>query len=180
VRRYLRLLTLFGASEGDVPAHYRLGPVLRYSVRQLVMLTLVLPAAALGAAAWFVPFIVTREVAPRFRPELDQVATYKVGTAILAFPTWYAGVTSTLFLFGGARLALTGLLALPIVGLAAVGWGDRQAAVREDVRVFFRAWRRSETRDRLQEQRAYLVAEFDALTDAWRADRARWEPVREP
>ena len=175
VRRYLRLLTLFGASEGDVPAQFRLGPVVRYSVRQLLMLTLVLPVAALGAAAWFVPFIVTREVAPRFRPELDQVATYKVGTAILAFPIWYAGVVGTLLLFGGVRVALTSLFAFPIAGLAAVAWGDRQAMVREDVRVFFRARRRSEARDRLKEQRVHLVAEFDALTDAWRADRMRKE-----
>ena len=80
----------------------------------------------------------------------------------------------------GARATLVGLVALPVAGLAAVAWRDRQVAVREDVRVFLRAWRRSEARDRLKEQRAYLVAEFDALTEAWGADRAQRGAVGEP
>ena len=180
VRRYLRLLTLLGASEGDVPAQYRLGPVLRYSLRQLAMLVLVLPVAALGAAFWFTPLMVTRRVAPRFSQKLDQVATYKVGTAVLAFSGWYFGVIGVLFFLSGARATLVGLVALPVAGLAAVAWRDRQVAVREDVRDFLRAWRRSEARDRLKEQRAYLVAEFDALTEAWGADRAQRGAVGEP
>ena len=180
VRRYLRLLTLLGASEGDVPARYKLGPVLRYSFRQLAMLLLVLPVAAVGAGFWLTPLIVTRRVAPRFRQKLDQVATYKVGTAVLAFSGWYFGVIGALFLSGGTRVTLMAVVALPVAGLAAVAWRDRQVTVLEDVRVFLRAGRRSEARDRLKEQRRYLVAEFDALTEAWRADRAQRSAVGEP
>jgi glycerol-3-phosphate O-acyltransferase/dihydroxyacetone phosphate acyltransferase len=182
VRRYLRLLTLFGASEGDVPTRYRLGPVLRYSVRQLVTLALVLPIAVVGAVLWVVPLLLTRHIAPRFQPRLDQIATYKVGTALVAFPVWYAAVAGAALLAAGVRGALLSLVVTPVAGMATIAWKDRQAIVREDVRVFFRAVRRSEARDRLREQRADLVAEFDALTDAWQADRARrpgeHEPVR--
>ncbi|HET9949363.1 MAG TPA: lysophospholipid acyltransferase family protein, partial [Longimicrobiales bacterium] len=60
VRRYLRLLTLLGASEGDVPKRYPLPGVLAYSLRQLAMLVLVLPAAVVGIAVWCVPFLLTR------------------------------------------------------------------------------------------------------------------------
>lgn len=180
VRRYLRLLTLFGAREGDVPTRYRMGPVLRYVSTQLGMLVLVLPVAMLGIVAWLPPFVFTRVVAPRFRPALDQLATYKLGTALLAFPVWYAALLGGAFLVDGVGATLVSALALPVAGLAAVAWRDRQAAVREDVRVFLRARRRSEARDRLREQRAHLVAEFDALADEWRRARAPEELRREP
>jgi 1-acyl-sn-glycerol-3-phosphate acyltransferase len=172
VRRYLRLLTLFGASEGDVPKRYPLGGVLRYGMRQLLMLTLVLPVALVGMLVWAVPFFLTRYVAPRFRPELDQVATYKVGTAVLAFPLWLAVLDVAAWVGWGPRPALAALVLLPVTGLAAVAWADRQSEVREDVRVFLRARRLSRGRDRLAEQRARLVEELDALAHDWRTEQA--------
>lgn len=169
VRRYLRLLTLFGATDGDVPRRYDPGLVLRYALRQMAMLLLVLPAAAVGALFWLAPVVATRRLAPRFRPELDQIATYKLSIAILAFPLWLGLLGTGAWIFLGGRAALVGLVLLPAAGLATVAWRDRQAIVLEDVRVFMRARRRSESRDRLAEQRARLVAEFDSLTEAWRA-----------
>ena len=53
----------------------------------------------------------------------------------------------------------------PLVGLATIAWHDRQSRVQEDVRVFFRAARRSESRDRLAEFRRSLVADFDAIQE---------------
>ena len=171
VRRYLRLLTLFGASEGDVPKRYPLGGVLRYALRQILMLTLVLPVALLGMLVWALPFFLTRYVAPRFRPELEQVATYKVGTAVLAFPLWLAVLEVIVGLGWGARPALVALALLPVTGLAAIAWADRQAEVREDVRVFLRARRLSRGRDRLAEQRARLVEQLDALAADWQTEQ---------
>jgi glycerol-3-phosphate O-acyltransferase / dihydroxyacetone phosphate acyltransferase len=176
VRRYLRLLTLFGASEGDVPRTYPLGTVLRYAAKQLFLLTLVLPVALVGMVVWAVPFLLTRYVAPRFRPKLDQVATYKVGMAVLAFPLWLALLELVTWLGWGVRPALAALVALPVTGLAAVAWADRQADVREDVRVFMRARRLSRGRDRLAEQRTRIVRELDELTRAWRAEQSAKAP----
>ena len=172
VRRYLRLLTLFGASEGDVPRRYKLGRVLRYVGRQVAMLTLVLPVAAVGVGVWFVPLVLTRHMAPRFGPKLDQVATYTLGTALLAFPLWLGILVTGSWLVAGLRPALIVAGACPVAGLAAIAWADRQADVRQDVRVFLRARRHRRGRDRLLEARAALVEEFDALIDAWRTERA--------
>ena len=169
-RRYLRLLALFGASEGDVPTRYRTGAVARYALRQLAMLVLVLPVAAAGTVVWLVPFVLTRHVAPRFRPRLDQVATYKVGAAILFFPLWWGALALLAFFGWGVRASLVTMALAPLAGLAAIAWRNLQATVREDVRVYLRAWRRTEARDRMREQRAWLVGEMDAVADAWRAD----------
>jgi 1-acyl-sn-glycerol-3-phosphate acyltransferase len=165
VRRYMRLLTLFGAREADVPKRYRLGRVLMYSLRQLSLLTLVFPVALTGLALWFVPLKLSQRVVPRFRPDLDQVATYKVASAIVGFPVWLGMLVAGTWFMLGVRPALGVLLALPLTGLAAIAWRDRQATVREDVRVFRRARRLSRGRDRLAEQRLRLVAEFDALSE---------------
>jgi hypothetical protein len=163
--RYLRLLTLYGATEGDVPDSYRRGSVIRYAARQTAMLLIVLPAAALGVLYWVVPVFVTRWLASRFRPKLDQIATYKVGAALMVFPVWLAGTCAALWLSGGLRPTVLALVALPMAGLAAIAWREREAIVREDVRVFLRSRRRSESRDRLSEQRAALVSEIDAIVE---------------
>lgn len=167
VRRYMRLLTLFGAREGDVPRRYRMGPVLWYSATQLLMLTLVLPVAVMGFALWLVPAKVSEWAVPRFRPKLDQVATYKVGTALVGFPLWLALLVGAAWLTWGLRVALVVLAVVPVTGLAAIAWRDRQAAVREDVRIFRRARRLQRGRDRLPELRSHLVAEFDLIIEEW-------------
>lgn len=169
VRRYLRLLTLFGAREADVPRRYPMASVLAYSVRQLLMLVLVLPLALAGMVVWFVPFVLTRWVASRFRTSLDQVASYKLGAALLAFPLWYAALLVGAWRLEGLQVTTVAALVLPLLGLAAVAWSDRQADVREDLRVFLRARRLQRGRDRLAEARAQLAAEFDRLAEEWRA-----------
>mgnify|MGYP001461358196 FL=1 len=171
VRRYQRLLTLLGAREGDVPRRYRRGNVLAYVARQLFMLVLVLPVAVAGMAIWFGPFLLTRYVAPRFRPALDQVATYKVGAAVLAFPLWLLALVLGTWALAGPRLALVALVILPVAGLAAIAWRDRQAEVVEDVRVFLRARRLARGLDRLADQRAHLSDQFDRLTEEWQSTR---------
>ena len=172
VRRYLRLLTLLGASEGDVPPRYRLSSVVRWVVRQSLLLVLVLPAALAGMVVWAAPYFGTRYGAPRFRPELDQIATFKMGVAVVAFPLWLVLLSGAAFLLGGPWAAALTVGGLPVLGLAAVAWRERQSRVREDVRVFLRAVRHRRGRDRLAEQRASLVAEFDELWERWRRSEA--------
>lgn len=165
VSRYLRLVTLFGATDGDVPRRYHAGAVLRYSLRQLVLLAVVLPFAIAGMVVWVLPSAFTRWAAFRFRPTHDQIATYKLSVGFLAFPFWWAMWTALAFYLEGVAVAIACGLVLPVLGLAAVAWRDRQAVVREDLRVFLRASRRSQSRDRLAELRGALVDEFDRLAE---------------
>ncbi|MDP2958695.1 MAG: 1-acyl-sn-glycerol-3-phosphate acyltransferase [Longimicrobiales bacterium] len=171
VSRYLRLVTFFGASEGDVPPRYRWGKVLRYTLTQSAAMVLLLPLALTGTALWALPYLGTRHVWPLFRPKLDQVATYKLGTALLAFPLWLFVLTGAGMLLWGVRLGLLVLVGAPATGMAAVAWKEREARAREDVTVFLRAARSRKGRDRLAELRARLVAEFDGLAAAWDAGK---------
>ena len=171
VRRYLRLLTLFGASEGDIPPTYRMGVVLVYALRQALLLGFVLPVALVGMFAWLPPFVATRYLAPRFRPAIDQVATYKIAIGILAFPLWWGMVTAGVWLGWGLTAAGILTVGMPTVGLAAITWRDRQTQVREDLRAFRRAVRSPRGRDRLSELRRDVAEELDELAQAWNADR---------
>jgi hypothetical protein len=129
-----------------------------------------------GVVAWLVPFVATRYVAPLFRPRLDQVATYKLGTAILAFPAWLAVVTFGMFLLLGLRWALASLAFLPTAGLAAIAWHERQARLWEDFRVFVKVLRHPGDRGRLAEQRRWLTEEFDRLRDLQGGREGNQEP----
>jgi len=162
VSRYERLVAVYGVTEGDLPSRYRPLAVAAYGVRQLTLLGFAMPVAAIGALFWATPYQLPRIVSRRFRAKLDQVATYTLSIGLLAFPAWLALCTTAVWIWrwqaGVAVLALG-----PLVGLATIAWHDRQSRVREDVRVFLRAARRSQSRDRLAELRRSLVAEFDAI-----------------
>jgi glycerol-3-phosphate O-acyltransferase/dihydroxyacetone phosphate acyltransferase len=167
VRRYRRIVTALGVREGDVPRRYRPGVVARYAVGQLAILILLLPGAMVGAFFWAVPYFFTSTGVKRFRPNHDQLATYKLAIGLLAFPLWLGVVCAGLFFTMGLTPAFVVLILAPMLGLAGVAWGVRLASVREDVRIFLRARRRPGTRDRLGDIREGLVQDFEQIAVRW-------------
>jgi len=135
IRRYLRYLTVLGAGEGDIPTRYRPAAVLRYALGQTALLALVLPVAMVGLAFWAVPVVLTRKVHPLFRPKLDQIATYKLGLAMIVFPLWLVLATMGAWLAFGAGAAAALTFGGPLAGLATIAWRERQSRVRENFRV---------------------------------------------
>jgi len=135
-----------------------------------VVLLVVLPVAAVGAVVWWPPYYLVSVVPPRFKPKLDQVATYKFAAGLMTFPTWLFLVVLGVWFAQGTRAALLTLAVLPMTAFATIAWRERQHAVRQDLRVFAMTRRRRRGRDRLGGLREGLVAEFDALIEEWRAD----------
>lgn len=172
VSRYVGLIKLLGVAEGDVPSRYRMSRVVRYALVQLSLLLIVFPVAMVGTLYWSPPFLATRAIVPRFRPELDQVATYKVSVAIVAFPLWLGLTFLAIGLASSWPLAVGAVVGLPVTGLAAVAWRDRRDLVLEDVRVFVRAARRADSRERARALRARLVEDIDRVASLWEAERS--------
>jgi hypothetical protein len=172
VTRYMHMLVFFGAHEGDVPTRYRAGSVVLHAVRSVTLLAVVMPVAIVGMLFWWIPYGVTGRIAARFRPALDQVATYKIGVGIVAFPVWFVLAVTVSWLAAGWVTALIVGLAMPVAGLAAIAWRELGAATMEDVRVFRRTRGRGRVLARLADQRAALVAEFDDIGERWH-DRGR-------
>jgi hypothetical protein len=163
VERYRGFLTLFGVREGDVPPEYSPRSVLLYSVRAvLTLLALALPAF-IGVVAWWSPYAAPRIVTSTVRPELDAIATYRLGTALITFPAAWMVWIGVGLRWGGIGWALLMAAGLPLAGLASLAFLERWRRVAEDLMVFARALPSGRGRDRLSTLRADLVARFDAV-----------------
>lgn len=170
VRRYGRLAGALGASDGDVPPRYEPAAVLRYAGTEVLVLLGGLPVAALGTAAWYVPYLLPRVVARVLRPPYEAIATYKLAAGMLVIPLAIVGWTLLAWWLGGPLLGLLALLLVPLAGLAALAWHERWSRVREDAVLFLRLSLQPGRRQRLAAERARLAAEFDELAEMAGAD----------
>jgi len=165
VVRYRRNLRLLGAEDGDVPPGYRLGGVLRYAVREGLILALGLPLAFLGAGAWFLPYQAPRLVVAALRPPFEVVASAKLATSLVAVPLMYAFWVWLAVWRSGAAAAVLAAVSLPGLGLLAHRWFGRWERVREDVGLFVRVLGDPWRRDQLARARRRLVREFEAVRE---------------
>jgi glycerol-3-phosphate O-acyltransferase/dihydroxyacetone phosphate acyltransferase len=177
---YRRRLERLGSGEADVPDRYEAGRVVRYVVRQGIVLGLGLPLAALGTIAWYLPFFVTGVVGRLLKPAIESVATVKLLTAIVAYPATYLGWVALAAWAAGPLAASLTALALPPLGFAALAWRHRRAEVWEDVKLFFQVVRRPWVRERLAHQRSTLAAELDELEAEWSEALAERGPEGPP
>jgi 1-acyl-sn-glycerol-3-phosphate acyltransferase len=171
IRTYHQKLSSLGVHEGELPDRFRMYNVLRYAVTQFSILLLALPIAALGTLAWYLPFKSPRVSLGIYRPAYEAVASMKLATALLAFPTTYALWLAAAWWLGGLIGLIAAAIVLPLAGFVALRWRDRWRVVREDARVFWRATRRKELLERLADRRRALVAEFDAVARDWQEER---------
>ncbi len=171
VRNYRRRLALLGVAEGELPQRFPPASVVRYTIVQGVVLLVGFPLAALGVVAWYLPFRSPRVSLAVYRPAYEAVASFKLATALLAFPvTYIVYLVAAWWVAGWRGLLLLGVV-LPVAGLVALRWRDRWRTVREDTRVFWRSVRRRSLRDQIVAKRQALVREFEAVNLRWREQR---------
>jgi hypothetical protein len=163
VRRYRSRLERLGAAEADVPPAYRFRTVVRYVLRELAVLGLGLPLAALGTLIWAPAYFVPRLVVAQIRPAHEAIATYKLATSFFAMPITVALCVVMAWIVAGPRAALLALILVPALGFLALAWRERWQRVREDARLFLRVLRNPRSPARIDVQRNRLVSEFDEI-----------------
>jgi len=164
VARYQRMQDLLGSSrDRAVPERYDALGVLRYAVREGGLLVILLPAAAVASVAWLIPYHLPRLVVRAVEPAFDAIATYKLCSAILAFPLFLALWTTLAFLLAGPAGAIGAAIGLPICGLLWIRWVDVWQRVREDAAVFLRSRGRGSLRVRLARMCGELADEFERI-----------------
>lgn len=169
VRKHQRRLAMLRAGDADIPPRYTVGAVVRYVIREALLLALTLPLGLLGIIAWAPPYQLTRFVLRRMpRPKEDVVATYKLGAAMVAYPLFHLAWAAAAFLLWGLAPAIIVAVALWPLGLLAIFWKSRWDRVLEDTRLFLRLVRNRGRRERIAAERRELVAEFDAVREAMR------------
>lgn len=172
LRRYRWRLERLGGGEADVPPRHEAGRVVRDVLGRGALLVLVLPPAALGAAAWCLPYLLSG-LAPRLlKPPSETVATVKFLAGEVSYPITYVGWIALAAWLEGPLAAILAALLLPLLGFAALGWGQRRVEVWEDMKLLFQIFRRPKLRDRAVVHRQALAAELDAIEAEWQANGA--------
>ncbi len=171
VRGYRQQLAVLGIREGEVPQRFSPASVLRFVLFEFGLLLVALPLAAVGSAAWYLPYKSPFLSMGFYRPAYEAIATVKLATAMLAFPlTYVVWLTAAWWLAGWPALFIAALV-LPLAGVVALYWRDRWSSVREDALIFWRSFRRRGLRDEVMRRRRALVAEFDAVATWWLAEQ---------
>ncbi len=164
VERYRRLADALGAGEAaDVPPRVAFVDVLRYLALRAFPLALGAIVAAAGVAAWGLAYLFPQAVVRFASLREDELATWKLVAAVLAYPVVYAAWLSVAWRLGGARAALAAAVTLPALGVFAAAWGERLREALEDARLFLRTVGRPGTVARLAAERRALVRAFDRL-----------------
>lgn len=167
VRRHQRRLAVLGAREGEAPPEYSPGDVARYTTRKLGLLLLTFLPGLLGMLLWAPAYWATRLSVRRIAPPReDTIATYKLASAVLAYPvTWVGWVGLAWWLQGGLAAAIVAIALWPL-GALAIYWKRRFERLVEDVRVFVRLITHPHWRKELAIERRRLVEEFDEIWEA--------------
>jgi 1-acyl-sn-glycerol-3-phosphate acyltransferase len=166
VARYRRLADALGAGEAaDVPPRVAFLDVVRYLALRALPLSLASFLAAAAAVVWGAAYLFPQAVIRLTSLREDELATWKLVPAVLAYPVVYAAWLLLAYRLGGFGALLAAAVALPALGAFAVAWRERLRQAIEDARLFLRTVGRPGTVARLGRERASLVAAFDALAE---------------
>lgn len=163
-----------GLEPHDLPERlelpYRPGPVVRFVLRNLLLLLVGLPLAAAGTIFWFLPYRLAAAIPARTATP-DILATARILAAAVFFPPWLALAALAVGWRAGPAYALGVVLAGPALGLVALAFRDWRGAVVGEVRTFLRLASRRRLRSGLLAERAELAAELEGLQQSLRDSR---------
>jgi glycerol-3-phosphate O-acyltransferase/dihydroxyacetone phosphate acyltransferase len=164
VRRYDERLRRFRLGDRHLDWTTATPDAVRFTVRELLAGTVLLPLAAAGLALFFVPYHLTAAVARRVTREPDVAATAKVITGTVVYTVWLAALVALAWWIAGPAAAVGAALAVPAVAVASLFAIERESAVLDAVRAWLLLRRTStETRERLRRRRSELADLLDEV-----------------
>ena len=140
--------------------------VLRFALREGLLLVVGLPLAAWGYLNHALPYLATRLAARRLSAKPDQVASYAVFGALVLFPVAYLLQLGFAWWLLPARWAALYTVALPLTGLVALRLGTRLGAMRRRIRAFLRLASDAREREALVAESHGIVDEIRGLAEA--------------
>lgn len=160
LNQFERLCGRFGVSDYHLTVSNSPALVMRFVVRSLAVIGLVLPLAAWGTLNSIVPYLLTGYLAPRLAADRYQYDTAKAALGMGIFGAFWAGQTVAVNATLGAAPALLYALALPPTAALALYARRERERILENMRVFFLFLRKQEVRDLLEVKRTELEQEL--------------------
>lgn len=165
---FRRRLDVARVDERDLQIDYRVGGVVKFVLKNLLVLAVGLPLAFLGVVLFWLPYQVPRWAAS-LTQSLDMKATVKFLTALVVGLLWWALLTAAAtWRFGiiGGLVALLGSLPL---GFFTLYIGLRIDSVLSDVGVFFTLGNRERLKAGLRDQARRLAGHIADIAEEFRA-----------
>ncbi|NOT31621.1 MAG: acyltransferase, partial [Planctomycetes bacterium] len=129
-------LERLGLEAHDLPERlllpYRSAAVARFVLRNVLLLFLALPLAALGTLIWILPHRLAGALPKRFATP-DVLATARILAGTVFFSLWLGLLALAVGWRFGADMAAGLVLAAPLLGLAALAFRDWRAEVAREV-----------------------------------------------
>jgi len=164
LRRYDARLQRFGLRDRHLDWEISAQDVRSFALREMLLGIVLLPLCALGFIVFFVPYQVTGFIARRVARQHDVIATAQVLAGLVVYGAWLGAMGALVWSMADRTAALTVLLLLPIVAVAALFAIERESAVIDAVRAWWllRRARRS-TRASLRRRRSELADLLDQV-----------------
>ncbi len=164
LRRYDNRLRRFGLRDRHLDWQISSQSAWTFAVRELIVGIVLLPLCALGLVVFVVPYQVTGFIARRVTRQHDVIATAQVFTGLVVYGAWLAAIGALVWSVAGRTAALTTMLLMPVVAVAALFAIERESAVIDAVRAWWllRRARRS-TRASLRRRRSELADLLDEV-----------------
>ena len=163
LERYVKDLELAGLTNRDLSGGYRASAVLRYGFREGLALLLGLPLALWGIVNHIVPYQATALLVRALSPQPDVLATYKVATGLVLYPSCWSLEAWCAWRVGGGWLLGAFLLSLLPTGFFALTWTERLERLRRETRGLLAVLVDRDLRRHLLDRRRAIMAEFQNL-----------------
>jgi 1-acyl-sn-glycerol-3-phosphate acyltransferase len=149
VRFYQETLRTFGLEDRQVVWKWPLLLEVRFVLRTLARILVVLPLALLGVGLNLIPYAVIDAFSRLVRDQRDQVATFQVVPSLVAYPlTWFAWGIVAARAFGQVAVGIAVSFSGPFLGYVALLAHERWTKRVTETRAFLRlAWRRQAARE---------------------------------
>jgi glycerol-3-phosphate O-acyltransferase / dihydroxyacetone phosphate acyltransferase len=160
---FRRALEMASIRPGDLALTYRPLAVFSFVLRNLIILAVGLPLAAVGLTLFALPFHVPRWIASALKPELDIVGTVKFLATLVIAPLWLALLAAVVWTVLGFPWAVAALLGSIPLALLTRYFLEHWRRVARDVRTFFVLSSRQELKARLLREGEALAAEIESI-----------------
>jgi hypothetical protein len=181
LRRYDQRLRRFGLRDAHLDWDVSAGEATAFALREGIVALLLVPAALIGFALFWVPYHVTGLLARRATSERDVAATAKVFVGAGVYAAWLLVIAIAVGMLLGPRAGILAAVLVPALAVAGLFAIERETAVADTIRAwwFLRRARR-QTRARLKETRSELAALMEEIYEWLSAEKPAPAGARTP